>query len=157
MYVARHWRGGVFVVTEGEPFEQLQLWDYFHRYSILVLAFEPSELLDKYGPVPDYGLDPTGPFYWRPLHIRETVHVTEVSSQDSTEGCDPVPDCVSDSGDEVDGSESEEEGTDFLSGGEDGNEDSGASDDGEEDGYAADVSCIFEVCGSDAGSDGEDG
>lgn len=160
MYLVSQCMGhDLLVVTEGKPVRHPDPRDEPYEYFVLVLAFEPSVLLDKYGPVPDYGLDPTGPFYWRPAHTRQTPHITEVSSQDSTDGYDSDADCESDSGDEADGSEWEEESTDSLSGGEDDDgDDSDGSDDGggsDYDGYNADISRIFEV--GDAESDGADG
>lgn len=60
-YVAKHGWNYLFLVTEGEFFDK----PYYGYYYLLVLAWEPSELLQTYGPIPDDAIDPTGPFYWK--------------------------------------------------------------------------------------------
>jgi len=58
--------GGWYPIVEGRPVPEASGAKESGFFRVLVLAFEPTELLGVYGLVPDHGLDPTGPFYWCP-------------------------------------------------------------------------------------------
>lgn len=60
-YVVSDQVGSVHLISEGEHL----IYDENPWSFLLVLAWEPPELLQAYRPVPDDAIDMTGPFYWQ--------------------------------------------------------------------------------------------